>query len=306
MKLMLVGAGGIGGFLAGMLGNGGNDFTLVARGATLEAIKENGLTLFTPEEHIALKHVNCTDKPQDYGIQDAIIICTKGYGLDGALDIVRPCVNSETLIIPMLNGVNTHKRIASRLKNGIALDGCIYVFSRVLEPGVIEQTGSINRVCMGIPGVLKEDSPKTLVKLCEMLNNSCVKAEIPDDIEREMWIKWSFICSNAQATSYFDVSVGELRDDPEKWEFLLGLLDEIQLVASKEGIILPSDLKEKNIEAFKQMAYESRSSLSRDLKEPGKPTELSLFAGELVRLAQAHSLDVPYNRRVLERFYDRL
>ncbi|HOF94558.1 MAG TPA: 2-dehydropantoate 2-reductase [Clostridia bacterium] len=306
MKLMLVGAGGIGGYLSGMLGNGGYDFTLVARGATLEAIQKNGLTLSTPKKRIVLERVTCTDKPEEYGIQDAVIICTKGYGLDGALDMISPCVNDETLIIPMLNGVNAHKRIAKRLKTGVALDGCIYVFSRVLEPGIIEQTGSINSVYMGIPGIAAKDSPKTLIELCKMLNSSGVNAQIPDDIEREMWIKWTFICSNAQATSYFDVSVGELREDPVKWEFLLALLDEILLVAAKEGIDLPADLKEKNIEAFKNMAYESRSSLSRDLKDPKKPTELSLFAGELVRLAQAHGLEVPYNRRVLERFKDRL
>ncbi len=306
MKIMIVGAGGIGGYIAGMLCRKNSDITLVARGAQLAAILEKGLTVIDGDMRFTVHPALCTDKPSEAGVQDAILICTKGYGLKEALDQIRPCVGPDTLLIPLLNGVNTHKRIAAQLNTGVALDGCIYIFSRIVAPGTIQKDGPLNRICMGIPGKSAAESPAMLTALRDMLTQSGVPAEIPDDIVREMWIKWTFICGNAQATSYYNVTIGQLRDDPEKWQFLTVLLDEILLVARAEGVHLPEDTKERNLAALRGMPYEAASSLSRDLNEPGKPTELDLFAGELCRMADKHGIDVPNNRRVLERFADRI
>ncbi len=306
MKIMIVGAGGIGGYLAAKLCARYDSITLVARGAQLAAIRERGLTLVDEGTSSAVTPALCTDNPAEAGIQDAILLCTKGYGLNEAVREIRPCIGPNTLLVPMLNGVNTNARVRSYAQSGLALDGCIYVFSRIIAPGVIEKTGPIIRVLLGLPGVPAAKQPELVHTLCRMLNESGANTEIPDDIIKETWIKWSFICSNGQATAYYNVSIGVLRETKEMWEFLVGLLDEVLLMAKKEGVNLPDDLRERHLAAVQELPYEATSSFARDLNEPGKPTELALFAGEVCRMAEKHGVDVPCNRRVLERFSGRI
>lgn len=306
MKIMIVGAGGIGGYLAAKLSRKYGDITLVARGAQLNAIRENGLTLVDNEERFTVRPALCTDNPSEAGEQDAILLCTKSYGLQAALNQVRPCIKPDTLLIPMLNGVNTHQRIAAWMEKGIALDGCIYVFSRIIAPGVIEKGGALNRICMGIPGKKASEQPQTLFKLRDMLNDSGVNTEIPDDIIREMWLKWSLMGTNGQACVYFNVSVGKLRETPHMYEFLMGLVDEMLLISKAEGVNLPDNLKENIAKTVASMPYDSTPSLLRDMNEPGKPTEMDLFAGELCRMADKHGIEAPNNHKIRDRFMDRL
>ena len=306
MKIMIVGAGGIGGYLAAMLSRKFGDITLVARGAQLNAIRENGLTLVNNGERFTVRPALCTDNPSEAGEQDVILLCTKSYGLAAALDQVRPCVKPDTLLIPMLNGVNTHKRIAAGMDKGIALDGCIYVFSRITAPGVIEKGGALNRICMGIPGKKAAEQPETLFRLRDMLNESGISTEIPDDIVREMWLKWSLISTNGQACVFFNVPVGKLRETPHMYEFLMGLVDEILLIAKAEGVDMPDDLKNRIAKTVADMPYDSTPSLLRDINEPGKPTEMDLFAGELCRMADKHGIEAPNNHKIRDRFIDRL
>lgn len=306
MNIMIVGAGGIGGYLAAKLCANYGNITLVARGAQLKAIRERGITLVDDGTSSTVFPALCTDDPREAGVQDAILLCTKGYGLEEAVRQVQPCIGPNTLLIPLLNGVNMHRRIRQYTNSGIALDGCIYVFSRITSPGVIEKTGPIIRLLMGVPGVPAANAPASMHTLCRMLNASGVTTETPDDIVRETWIKWSFICSNGQATAYYNVTIGELRENKQMWDFLVGLLDEVLLMAKKEGIDLPADLREKHLAAVEKLPYEATSSFARDLNEPNKPTELNLFAGEVCRMAEKHGVEVPCNRRVLERFSERL
>ncbi|HWR22171.1 MAG TPA: 2-dehydropantoate 2-reductase [Feifaniaceae bacterium] len=305
LNIMIVGAGGIGGYLAAKLCAKYDGVTLIARGAQLAAIRARGLTLVDEGESSTVFPL-CTDDPAEAGIQDAIFLCTKGYGLEEAVKEVRPCIGPDTLLVPLLNGVNTHKRVRSYAQAGLALDGCIYVFSRITAPGVIEKTGSIIRVLLGVPGVPAREMPASVHALCRMLNVSGINAKVPDDIIKETFIKWSFICSNGQATAYYNVPIGVLREDPKMWAFLVGLLDEALLVAKKEGIDIPEDLKERHLAAVGKLPYEATSSFARDLAEPDKPTELNLFAGEVCRMAEIYGVQAPYNRRVLERFSGRI
>ena len=100
--------------------------------------------------------------------------------------------------------------------------------------------------------------------------------------------------------------LGVLREDPEKLHFFLGLLDEILAMAKAEGVELPADFRQKNIDSLFSMPYEAASSLSRDLAVPDKPNELDLLCGEMKRLSDKHGIPVPYNLRVLAHFAGRV
>lgn len=303
MKIMIVGAGGIGGVLAGMLSRKYPDITVVARGAHGRAIRENGLHVKGKGGNFTVRPSLVTDDPKTAGVQDAILICTKGYGLDGALAQIAPCVGEDTLLIPLLNGINTHKRIAEKIGRGVICEGAIYMFGHIVEPGVVERASDMLQVCMGIP---HRTPTEPLLRMRDMLVAAGVPCTIPEDILAESWQKWMFILANGQALAYFGVPAGEMREDPAMMQFTLSLLEEGVQVARAEGVAVSDTIVEDLLSHIFGLAHDSRSSLARDLMTPGRPTELDQFAGELCRLAARHGIAVPCNSKVLERFLDRV
>lgn len=300
---MVVGAGGVGGYLAGKLSRDSNDVFVVARGAHLAAIQQNGLTIKDGEDCFTVRPA-ASDKPE--GMYDAIFICTKGYGLQAAAEQIRPCVGEHTLVIPLLNGVNIHKRLAEVLPTGRILSGSIYIYANIASPGVIHKISPMVRVVVGAPGKTAAAAPEALHALCAIMNKSGIPTELADDILRENWVKWAILVSNGQSNAYFDAPLGAIREDAERMEFVLSLLREVVAVGHAEGIALPDDLEETLLNTMRALPYESVSSLARDIRTPGKPTELSLFSGEVCRLADIHGISVPANRSMLQRFQDRL
>lgn len=304
MRIMIVGAGGVGGFLAAYLARRADvNLTIIARGGHLAAIREKGLTLKDADGTFTVCPALATDDPAAAGIQDAVLLCTKSYGLLEAAKAAIPAIGPNTLVIPLLNGVDAAEQIAPILPPCLLSEGCIYVFSKIIAPGVIERTGSFGRLLMGSAFPEAKVGLETIAK---MLREEGFPAEVPADIRREMWIKWSFICGNAQATAYYDYTVGQMREDPEAMDFLGGLVDELLAVGMAEGVNLPPDLREQVFANVAGQPYEARSSLARDIDVPGGPTELSRFAGTLCRMAKKHGIPVPCNEKVLDRFGDRL
>ncbi|MDL2234996.1 2-dehydropantoate 2-reductase [Christensenellaceae bacterium OttesenSCG-928-L17] len=304
-KIMIVGAGGIGGYLAGQLCRyTPAEVTLVARGASLEEIKSNGLTVLDCENSYTVHPALVTDNPEEAGVQDAVLLCTKSYGLEQAVKQVRPCVASSTLVLPMLNGISARRVASEILQTGIVLDGCIYIFSKIQSPGVIEKNSAMGRIEMGVPAGVA--APASLQALCDLINSAHIPCSIPEDLQSNMWMKWILMLSNAQGASYFNVPVGPLRDDPEKFAFVLRLLDEALLVAKAEGVRLPDNARQQTIDVVHSLAYESTPSLSRDLNTPGKPTELDIFGGELLRLGKKHHIPLPNMEQLMAHFADRV
>jgi len=304
MRIMIVGAGGVGGFLAAYLARRADvTLTLVARGGHLAAIRENGLTLKDADETFTVRPALATDNPAEAETQDAVFLCTKSYGLMEAARAAKAAIGPNTLVIPLQNGVDAAAQIETVLPPCLLSEGCIYVFSRIIAPGVIERTGTFGRILMGSAFPEAKTGLETIAR---MLREEGFPAEVPADIQREMWVKWSFICGNAQATAYYDYTVGQMREDPEAMDFLGGLIDELLAVGMAEGVNLPPDLKEQVFANVAGQPYEARSSLARDIDVPGGPTELSQFAGTLCRMAAKHGIPVPCNEKVLDRFGDRL
>lgn len=304
LNIMVVGAGGIGGYLAGRLSSVCDNVTVVARGANLEAIIKDGITVIDSGERITSRPYKCVERPDEK--QDVIVLSTKSYGLDDALTLIEPCVKDDTLIIPLLNGVNMHKRIIAKVNRGIALLGSIYVYSKIVSPGVIEKTGDILKVVLGEPNKTAAQAPAALGEFARLLTKSGIPTEISDDILRENWLKWSLLIASGQSNAYFDLPIGAIREDSKKLEFVLGLAREFMQVAKAEGINIPDNHEETILKNINSLAYESRSSFSRDIADCSKKTELSIFAGELCELADKHGISVPCNESVLNRFRDRL
>lgn len=303
-RIMIVGVGGIGGLIgAKLMQNTDAAVTLIARGAHLQAIIENGLTFYDNEEKAVLRPALATDDPAKAGVQDVIFLATKSYGLSAAVRSIAPAVGEHTYVIPLLNGVDTSKRIMPLLDKGIVCDGLIYVFSRITAPGVIKKEGAMLKAIIGRPD---DSADAGLEEIAALLRQAQVPAEVPKSIRYEMWNKWSMMLCSAQTAAYYDKTIGQMREDEEARAFFMGVARELLQVAEAERVPLPSDQGERLMAKIMDMPYDSTPSLIRDLHEPGKPTELSVLGGELHALGLMHGIPTPLNDRVLEKYGDRI
>lgn len=301
MKIAIMGMGGIGGFVGGMLAKSGIDTAYIARGAHLAAIVENGLTLRTDVGggEFCTRPRIATNDPAEVGVVDVVIVSVKGYSLDEAVNAIAPMVGSETLVLPLLNGVGMGERIAQRLGKGKVLEGLIYVSSFISAPGAVTQVGALNKIIIGAAALRPVDSAR-IGELVTCIKAAGIDAQHSSDIEAAVWTKFAFICSFGGAMSYYRATAGELQTDKVKMETMRALCEEIAAVAAAKGIVLAQDVVQNSIKIAMGLSPDSKASLQRDLEVPGKPNELDQFCGEVVRLGEKLGVDTPVNRRIYD------
>ena len=170
MKICFFGVGGVGGYYASVITDKfseKHDIYFVARGMHKDAIRKNGLILKKSGglETITVFPKICTDTVADLPVCDLIILSVKSYDLAGAVEQISTIVNSETVILPLLNGVDIYERIRELLPSGHVLPSCVYVGTHIESPGVIYQKGGNCKIYMGKDPESPDFYPDTLLSL---------------------------------------------------------------------------------------------------------------------------------------------
>lgn len=293
-KIMVVGIGGVGGYLSAMLGQYYSNVTLIARGERYQHLKDKGLTLHS--DLCGDVTVNCRVLNKPEGIQDYIFVCVKNYSLNQVLEDIKPCIGENTIIIPVLNGVD-HGEICEKVLNkGYVVDSLIYIVSSYNKDYSITQQGDYAYLYVGG----KHDVENRIV--CDLLNNANVDCRLSEDIEKELWNKYILNCAFNVLTAYYNCVNGDIKKEEKRSLEYKGLLQEAYNVAIKKGVHLDEDLVERHYHRFLyNQPDEGTSSLKRDIENKRK-NELETFSGYLVRLANELSVEVPLSQR----FYQEL
>ena len=157
IKIAILGLGGVGGYYGGKLAKRFRDTShveiyFIARGEHLEAIKEYGIHIINENEDFFAKPKLATSDAAEIGPVDYLIITTKSYDLKSSIDQIRPCIDKNTVILPLLNGGDITERIREILPGNTVWSGCSYIVSRRTEPGVIRTSGPFLRLVFGCDG----------------------------------------------------------------------------------------------------------------------------------------------------------
>ncbi len=299
VKLAVIGIGGIGGYIGGLLAKAGEDISYIARGTTLERIRTKGLQVHSDiHGSFVVQPRMVTQDGSEIGIVDAVFICVKGYSIETACQSVMPVVGDNTLVIPLLNGVGSSSKLKALLGKGIVLDGCIYVTSEAVAPGIIEQKDKYNKIIVG-GGNLDARAEKSLHQLAKLLQQSGIECIVSRDAEVDIWAKYNFNCAFSVVTALYGINAGELRADPEKVQMVQALAEETAKVAKALGIFQPEDIVERSMKIMWAMKEEGTSSLKRDI-QAGVASEIEMFGGEICRLAAACGVKVPVSCKAYE------
>ena len=245
-------------------------------------------------------HIPACTAEEYQGKADVIFVCVKGYSIDSITDLIRRASKPETVVIPILNVYGTGPRIQRLVPGVTVLDGCIYIVGFVSGKGEITQMGKIFRLVYGAhKGTIV--SRETLEAVQRDLQESGIKAEISDDINRDTFVKWSFISAMAVTGAYYDVPMGEVQKPGEIRDTFIGLSRESAELGRRLGIDIPSDLVEYNLKVIDKLDPHSTASMQKDLAR-GHESEVQGLLFDLIKAAEAQGIDIPTYRMVARKF----
>lgn len=287
MHIIISGIGGVGGFYGGKLakyyhGSGEVRISFFARGENEKIIRKKGLKLETTKGTFTATPHHISSNAADLGNADLIICCTKSYDLEANIDQLRTCISPGTVILPLLNGVDSRERIEKLLPGQEVWEGCVYLVSRLTEPGLVRETGGIETFFFG-----PANGPDTKARnVLELLKAAGLDAHLPENILRTVWEKFLFISTIASLTSYLDKPIGAILENGSHKAMLTGLMTELKAVAEAKSIALGQDIIEASLAKMATLPYSTTSSMHSDFQRKGR-TELESLTGFVVRAAKA-------------------
>ncbi len=298
MKIMIMGAGGVGAYIGAKFIAIGESVNLIARGEHLKVIQKNGLKLIEDKRSSIFYPQNTTNDPSLLGVQDLIFITLKEPDLEDGLEAIKSNISDNTYIIPLLNGVDYRSKILQYYPNANVLEGCIYIISNIVQAGVIEKKGSVFQLCWG-----KDDfDPSNYSQLIELFDKALPRHKATKSIKYEQWKKFLFISSMASLTSLYQTPMDKVFKE-HKTE-LTNLLKEIVAVANSKNIPLGEKEIEATLTQASKLLPNAKTSMQLDL-ENGKIAEIEALVGYIVKEGKKEGVDVKQMDRIYHILVDK-
>lgn len=299
-KIAVIGIGGVGGYVAGMLAKAYPHVTMVARGARGESIRENGLVLHSDYKGEIVAKPERVVPVREMGQQDYIFICVKNYSLEDVCENIRDMVTDDTVIIPVMNGVDPGEKIRSLIGRGTIVDSLIYTVAFANADFSISQQDTFTWLCIGIKNADQGQQEK-VTQVAEILKGADIDYKDDGDIEVEIWRKYILNCAFNVMTAFYDNTIGELRRDPVKAQQYETLVWEAASVGRAKGVALTDEHIQEVIHKFRHVhADNATSSLQRDFQICKKQTELETFSGYIVQEAKRLGVSIPLSEEMYQ------
>jgi 2-dehydropantoate 2-reductase len=287
MRLLVVGAGSVGGYFGGRLAAAGRDVTFLVRPARAAGLKADGLQIVSPHGDLKLDAQLLT-KEQLTAPFDAVLVAVKAYSLAEVLEDFAAAVGPQTMILPVLNGMKHVDVLRARFGSNSVI-GCLARISTVIDDGRIVQLSGMQDL---VYGEMDGSKSARIEQLDTFLQGAGFDAMLSQTIERDMWEKWIMLATLGAVNCLMRGSIGEVVAAPGGSRFALQLLDEIVATATALGHA-PTREFVVNTKAL-GTAKDSKltASMYRDL-ESGRPIEADQIIGDLLARAQAAGVDTP-------------
>lgn len=308
MRICVVGAGAIGGFMGARLSSAGEDVTLIARGPHLDAIRKNGLKLVMNDGTIHLaRGAKATDRIGEAGPQDIVILALKAHQIAAVAPELPALFHPDTIVVPVQNGIpwwyfQKHGgeyegwRLDSLDPDGVIeanieadrIIGCIaYPATKIAAPGVLHHIEG-NRFPIG---ELDGAETERVKKLSEVLTNAGFKSYILDDIRAEIWLKaWGNLTFNP-VSALTRAMLGEICRFPLTRALAQNMMLEAEAIAHKLGIKFRHTI-EKRIDGAEKVG-DHKTSMLQDL-ESGRELETEALIGAVLELGKLTKTPTPY------------
>lgn len=294
MRVVIIGAGGVGGYFGARLAHAGTDVSFLARGRHLEAIRADGLTVHSIRGDVAVQ-VPATDDAAVLGPADYVLVTVKSYDTAQVAALLPHLMADGASVVSLQNGVDNEEKLAEAVGADRVVGGAAYIFATITRPGVVEHTGGPASVVLG---EWRGGSSPRVQALVEALQAAGVTADATDDVRAVLWSKFAFICAQAGTTAATRLPIGEIRSCPASRKLFRDIAADVCAVAAAEDVALPDDLPDRHVAFADGLEPASYSSLHHDLVN-GRRMELDALLGEVVRRGRRLGVAVPASEAVL-------
>ena len=281
-KICIAGVGGVGGFFGGRMAysveqksDPSRQIYFIARGAHLGRIRCSGLTLNTSiQSAMVCRPAMATDNILEIPTPDLYLVCVKSYDLTATMQAIRKNMHADTVILPLLNGVDVYERIRAVVTGGIVLPACVYIGTHIESPGVVTQEGGDGTVLCGPDPVFPDFDPRELGNL---FLESGLKFAWHSDPYPAIWQKYVFIAGFGLVTAQSGKTLGQIMADERLKSQVRAIMEEIVAIGRWKGIALPDDIAAASLNRAFSFPPETRTSYQRDVESAGKTCAFRVF-----------------------------
>lgn len=289
MRILVVGAGAIGGYFGGRLLQAGRDVTFLVRPRRASELASAGLVIKSPNGDATLQNPPTVQADTLKDKFDAVLLSCKAFDLDDAIKSFAPAVGSDTAIIPMLNGMKHLDILDAKFGKERVLGGLCAIAATLNEKREVVQLQPMQSINYGERDGKLSDRIKAID---EAFKSGINGATASQNIMQDMWEKWVFLSSLAASTSLMRTSVGNILAAPGGRDFLLGMLDETSAIAAASGYAPGGPFFERVKGLLTTEGSPMTASMFRDIKA-GLPVEADHVIGDLIARADAAKVPVP-------------
>ncbi len=294
MRILVLGAGAIGGYYGGRLAESGADVTFLVRPRRAQQLAARGLVVRSPLGDIErrVKTVLAGELREQF---DVVLLSCKSYDLDSAIAAIAPALGRESAILPLLNGINHMAVLTERFSAARVLGGACGIGVTLNSAGEVLHAAPMEWLTLG---ELSGERSARAEAIAKALTAAKVNASISDDIVQAMWEKFVMLASLATATTLTRANIGEVMAAPTGEWLMLESFAECERVASAEGHPPSPAAVERIRKMLTTKGSTFTASMMRDLVAGGA-TEGEHIIGDLVRRGEQHGLEVPVLRVAL-------
>jgi 2-dehydropantoate 2-reductase len=289
MRILVVGAGAIGGYFGGRILQAGRDVTFLVRPRRARELAGAGLVIKSPNGDVTLKNppTVLADKLTDKF--DTVLLSCKAFDLDDAITSFAPAVGSQTAIVPLLNGMLHLKVLDGKFGPERVLGGLCTIAATLNEKREVVQLQPMQSLSFGERDGKLSDRVRAIA---DIMASGKIGSAASEHIIQEMWEKWVFLASLAASTCLMRSSVGNILATPGGKDFILGMLDECSAVATAEGHAPRAPFLERTRGMLTTEGSPMTASMFRDIKA-GAPVEADHVIGDLIARGDAAKVPVP-------------
>jgi 2-dehydropantoate 2-reductase len=289
VHIAIFGAGGVGAYFGARLAEVGNEVSIVARGAHLEAIRANGLRVDSVFGDMLVRPKVASPSAADIGRVDVVLLGVKTWQVADVAPALRPLLGPDTFVVPLQNGVETPDQLAAALGPRHVVGGVCGGFCFIVGPGHVKHIGGITFIKFG---ELDGEKSERVERLRAEFAGAKVDVAVPADIRVALWEKLMLVVPFGGVGAVSRAPIGVIMKTPETRALIESGVREIAAVALAQGVRLAPDAVERMLALLDRTTPTGTSSLQRDIAA-GKRSELDAWTGAVVRLGAKLGVPTP-------------
>ena len=291
MRIVFVGAGGVGGYFGGRIAQAGLDVSFFLRPESATALRSRGLRLLSPSGDFAWTVPNVIEAGATVPAADVLFLACKAEHVRPAAELAAPLVGESTVVIPLQNGVDAPATLCEVLEPGRVVGGLSRIFAERDAPGEIHHMGlAMPSITCGERHGGLSDRVGEIVEHLSVVEGMAID-ESPD-IWSEMWKKLLMVCSLGVVGAAARAPLGVLLGVPETRALLEACATEIEVVARAHGAAIPERFAVQQIVRYQNLPFATTASMHRDL-ERGHTSEFDDQLGAVRRYGLAAGISMP-------------